>query len=223
MKNFRLLSTKELNPVQKRRFIEWGCLFTSYDFIRIEALEFSFSTLHENLIFTSQNGVNSFFERYPMQRGWEEKKVFCVGEKTKLLLEQKGFRWVHSEENASVLAKHIATQKKGSSGFSFLCGKIRRLEIETILSVHNIPLDCIETYNTHVQSKPFGPQDGILFFSPSGVESYLEENEIGTAQCFAIGQTTASVLVPHSKHIHVAKKPSIEHLGLRVHQYLNSN
>ena len=82
MKNFHLLSTKELNPVQKRRLIEWGCNLTTYNFIRIERLTIERTTLYENLIFTSQNGVNCFLEQYPIKTELMQKKVFCVGEKT---------------------------------------------------------------------------------------------------------------------------------------------
>lgn len=223
MKNFRLLSTKELNPVQKRRFIDWGCLLTTYNFIRIETVPYKYTALHKNLIFTSQNGVKSFFEHHSMNTQLLQKKLFCVGEKTKALLEKKGFTKVLMEESANALAKLIVDQHNAVSGFSFICGKNRRPEIESVLRKNNIPLDCVETYTTYNQPKSFGTQDGILFFSPSGVESYLQKNVIGNAQCFAIGQTTASVLTPHSHKIHVAKKPTFEHIGLCVHKYLNSN
>lgn len=223
MTNFRLLSTKELLPPQKRRFIEWGCDLTAYNFIRIKPLNFSFSTLHEHLIFTSQNGVNAFFEPHPMQAQWKSKKVFCVGEKTKALLKAKGFTWIYMEENANALAEILLKQENNTKAFSFICGKRRRPEIENKLKEHNITVDCIETYTTELESKSFGPQDGILFFSPSGVESYLQKNKLGTAQCFALGPSTAAALAPHSSDIHTAKKPTLDHLGLCVHQYLNTN
>lgn len=223
MKNFHLLSTKELNPVQKRRLIEWGCNLTTYNFIRIERLTIERTTLYENLIFTSQNGVNCFLEQYPIKTELMQKKVFCVGEKTKALLEKKGFTVLHKKESAASLAQLIAAEYKGESGFSFICGKKRRPEIEHVLGEHNISVDCIETYTSHLQPKAFGAQDGVLFYSPSGVESYFQMNEIGTAQCFALGQTTASSLRPFSQHVHIAKEPTFDHLALCVHQYLNSN
>jgi len=36
--------------------------------------------------------------------------------------------------------------------------------------------------------------DGILFFSPSAVESYLKSNTIKDEMCFCIGETTAEAL-----------------------------
>jgi uroporphyrinogen-III synthase len=53
--------------------------------------------------------------------------------------------------------------------------------------------------------------DGILFFSPSAVESYLAANKIKNEICFCIGETTAEALEKNKiKNIIVAHQPSIE-------------
>ena len=52
--------------------------------------------------------------------------------------------------------------------------------------------------------------DAILFFSPSGVESYLKDNKIKNEICFCIGETTASALENKTKNIIIAEQPTIE-------------
>jgi uroporphyrinogen-III synthase len=54
--------------------------------------------------------------------------------------------------------------------------------------------------------------DAILFFSPSGVESYLKDNKIKKELCFCIGETTASALEKICKNIIVADQPSVENV-----------
>jgi uroporphyrinogen-III synthase len=52
--------------------------------------------------------------------------------------------------------------------------------------------------------------DGILFFSPSGVESYLQENKIENEACFCIGNTTAEALKYITPNRIIANQPNME-------------
>jgi uroporphyrinogen-III synthase len=54
--------------------------------------------------------------------------------------------------------------------------------------------------------------DGILFFSPSAIASFLEKNEMKNETCFCIGTTTAKVLENKTKNIVIASKPTLEHV-----------
>src|SRR5690606_31501598 len=54
--------------------------------------------------------------------------------------------------------------------------------------------------------------DGLLFFSPSGVKSYLKQNSITTQMCFCIGTTTADALKDITKNVVIANQQSIEEL-----------
>ncbi len=58
--------------------------------------------------------------------------------------------------------------------------------------------------------------DGIMFFSPSGVESYLNLNELKTETCFCIGKTTASALKDKNTSVVIATTPSIENVIVQV-------
>jgi len=68
----------------------------------------------------------------------------------------------------------------------------------------------IEVYETEPTPLAVGKSDGILFFSPSAVESYLKQNTITNQMCFCIGQTTANALQNVTKNTVVANKPTIE-------------
>ena len=62
--------------------------------------------------------------------------------------------------------------------------------------------------------------DGILFFSPSAVESYLKQNTIKNEICFCIGKTTAETLEKkHKKNIVIAEQPTIDDVIAAVIEY----
>ena len=52
--------------------------------------------------------------------------------------------------------------------------------------------------------------DGLLFFSPSGIESYLQKNKPGTEVAFCIGGTTAGAARKAFQRVVEAKSPSVE-------------
>ena len=69
----------------------------------------------------------------------------------------------------------------------------------------------IEVYQTTLTSQKITQQlDAIMFFSPSGVESYLQKNKIKKEICFCIGETTAKALEEYTENIVVAEYPSVE-------------
>ncbi|MCH5596894.1 uroporphyrinogen-III synthase [Niabella ginsengisoli] len=65
-------------------------------------------------------------------------------------------------------------------------------------------------YTTEATPHKITPQyDGILFFSPSAVESFFSLNTIDEAtKCFAVGNTTAKSLKPYTNNIIVADAAS---------------
>ena len=61
--------------------------------------------------------------------------------------------------------------------------------------------------------------DGILFFSPSGVKSFLENNALDNKTCFCIGTTTAKALENRTKNIIIASQPTVENVIDEVIKY----
>ena len=216
----RLLSTKILSPQFRDRLIQLGCSVVEFPFIKISPLKFELQKIENALIFTSQNAVKIAFESTNISGQIRNKNCYCVGEKTKSLLEKNDQKVIKMSQNSSDLAQFIAKNRKNES-FSFFCGTQRSPEIEHLLGQHNIPLKIHELYKTLLTPKHFeSPFDGVLFFSPSAVNSYLLENTWPKdAYGFCIGPTTAGTLKTQTPNVLEAKNPSENHLISVIYQH----
>lgn len=217
MHNFRLLSTKLLTHNQQRRLIETGVSLTSWNFITTQPKALDFTIPQKALIFTSQNAVKAI-EKQLVKR---QNNCYCVGNKTKDLLEKNGQKVIKVAQNAALLAEFLMRHCANES-FVFYTGNHRMTEIESAFKQHHRSLLVVEVYTTIFQPKAVGEFDGILFFSPSGVESYLQHNTLKKSLCFAIGNATANALQPYTKKIIIASQPTVEHLIARVKKHLSS-
>jgi uroporphyrinogen-III synthase len=175
--------------------------------------------VHENLIFTSQNAVQSILQ-HPKCDELKGQSVFSVGMKTKELLTENGFDVVAYTGYASDLAEIISLIYSTES-FTFFSGNLRRDILPNTLKENGITFNEIEVYETNITSKKINTkQEGILFFSPSGVESYFKLNSIKDETCFCIGETTAEALENKKvKNIFIAEKPSVESVITQVIEY----
>lgn len=209
----RILSTKKLLSNQKQFLLNANFNLIEADFIKTENKPFELKTINDNLIFTSQNAVHSLLENPDSEKlipKLREKNVFCVGLKTKALLEENGFNVIAYTGYATDLAEIIALIYAKES-FTFFSGNLRRDTLPDFLKEANIPFNEIEVYETRLTpQKISAPLDGILFFSPSAVESYLKDNKIKKEICFCIGNTTAEALEKATNNIIVANQPTVE-------------
>lgn len=217
-----ILSTKKLLPNQKQVLLNANFEVIEEDFIFITSLRGTKqSHINNNLIFTSQNAVNAVLKRDDLKE-LKSKNVFCVGIKTKSLLEENGFNVVAHTGYAADLAEIISLIYNKES-YTFFTGNLRRDVLPNILKDNRITCNEIEVYETILTSKKITEKvDGILFFSPSGVESYLKLNTIKEEMCFCIGETTAEALENKKiKNIVIAKKPTVENVIDEVIEYYN--
>lgn len=203
-----LLSTKSLTESQRQLLAEAGLSVVEQEFIRVQLLPMPTFEWQHNLLFTSQQAVKSVVVQkaisYP-----ENHTVFCVGEKTKTALEAVGFIVKASFESATTLANHLIDSEVNH--FDFFCGNRRLDTLPTRLIQKGKNLREIVVYSTENQAlKIETPIDGVLFFSPSGVESYLEKNTLETLPCFCIGSTTAAALQGITQNNHIAPTPTVE-------------
>lgn len=212
---YTILSTKKLTEKNKVKLENSGFLVVEKNFIKTKSIQFSLNEVAENLIFTSKNAVKSV----PFKNEIISRKVFCVGSKTKKLLEKNGFEVITSAENAKDLAENIS-QNFSSMRFTFFCGTIRKATLPQILKKNNIELNEIVVYKTVLKPHKIETKiDGILFFSPSAVESFLKENRLNDTTCFCIGNTTAESLKNKTDKIIVSKKATIEALIKKCIKY----
>jgi uroporphyrinogen-III synthase len=218
----QILSTKILASHQKKWLLNAGLSVVEFDFIKIKTKDFQIQKLYDFLIFTSQNSVNKILN-HPTFEQLKAKKCFCVGDKTAYLLESHGFIIVQKAANAASLAKLIITHFQ-SSTFTFFSGASRLDILPKMLTDSLIIWNEIAVYETisNPQKLAIFP-DGILFFSPSGVLSYLKNNNIHEAQCFCIGQTTASELKNNTKKITVANHTTVENVIVQCINHFKKN
>lgn len=221
--NIRILSTKTLLPNQKQFLLNANLSVVEADFIETKLISISKQlVINEALIFTSQNAVNAVLG-FENVEDLKDKKVFCVGIKTKALLEENGFKVEAYTGYAEDLAEIISLVYTNSS-YTFFSGNLRRDVLPEKLKEAGIDFNEIEVYETiltpqKINSKP----NGILFYSPSGVESYTKENKIADEICFCIGNTTANALEQHTKNIIVANQPSVENVIIQCINYYKAN
>lgn len=205
----RILSTKKLKPNQKQFLLNAGISVVEADFIAIRDKAFVFSNIQDNLIFTSGNAVIAV-SQHPEVQDIRRNPCFCVGEKTADLLDENGFTVQEWANSASELANIIVSQY-ASESFTFFSGNQRLDELPLQLKKAEMAFSEIEVYDTILTPKPINTiVDGILFFSPSAVESYLSQNKIANETCFCIGKTTAKALEQTTENIVIANQPSVE-------------
>lgn len=215
-----ILSTKKLTLAQRGLILNAGVTVVDYDAIKIESVSVELPSKIENAIFTSQNGVNSFFENV---RSSGVKNCFCVGEKTKALLEKNGQQVVKMTNYGSELADYIVNNHS-SEAFHFFCGNIRREVIPSELQKAGISLTEIEVYKTRLSPKKFEREfDAVLFFSPSGVQSFMKDNSPFEGCAFiCIGETTASEAKKHTKDAIVSNSTTVESVIAKAVKTINN-
>ena len=84
----QILSTKTLLDNQREALTNANLNVVEVDFIETKSQAFELNGINDNLIFTSQNAVQSFLLD-PKSEDLKTKNVFCVGLKTKILLSEK--------------------------------------------------------------------------------------------------------------------------------------
>ncbi|UPT71968.1 MAG: uroporphyrinogen-III synthase [Flavobacterium sp. JAD_PAG50586_2] len=210
----RIVSTKKLSEKQKQQLLSADFSVFEDDFINVQSKDFKIENESDCLIFTSKNAVESVLRNKKIVH-LKTKKCFCVGENTRLLLIENDFEVLAHAEYAAELASIICNQYPKIS-FTFFCGNMRRNFLPDALRLARVKLEEIEVYETILTSHKidFKP-DGILFFSPSGVQSYLQENKIENENCFCIGNTTSEALREITPNRIIANQPTIESVVIR--------
>ena len=218
--SIKILSTKKLLSNQRQFLLNAGFGLVEADFISINFIKLESNSTNDYLLFTSQNAVNSVLSN----QNWmelKEKKCFCVGIKTKALLEQNGFIVLKSFDYVEELTPFLITNYYQNT-FTFFSGNLRQDTLPMAFQKANITFEEKQVYTTvFTPIKVDSKADGILFFSPSGVKSYLKENTITNQVCFCIGTTTANEVAKTTKNIVIANQPTVENTIIQCINYFN--
>lgn len=157
-----------------------------------------FDLKNYSLIFTSVNGILSFFKNgFKPNEDFTAKnynKIYCVGEKTKRELRKHGFGTFKVLKNAETLSKFIIGNCQHESFFHF-CGNLAINVLDNDLPLQNIQYKKVTVYNTE-EINPLITEKyhAAVFFSPSGVRSFAKQNSFQDMVLFSIGETTSNEL-----------------------------
>lgn len=234
----KVLSTKKLEPSLVEKAKEKGIEIIEQEFILIRPIrnEETFRKItgfaeDKKLIIalTSANAVG-VLDSY-MHVGdtfyvidW---KIFCLSGKTKeavLSARLLGKNIIGEATNATALAKQII--QHGVQEIVFFCGNRRRDTLPTILEEAGIIVHEVVVYETlETPQVSTAGIDGILFFSPSAVQSFFSVNQLKKdTVCFAIGLTTADSIADFTDNrIIVSEVPSQEMLLGSVQFYFQNS
>ena len=208
MINPLVLSTKKLRFHQLERLMAAQCDVVDYDALQIEIQPFSIPKKPNYWVFSSQNAVRSFLANPTTSE--HQNSILCVGEKTKLLLEENGQKVIKTAQNMLELVNFIQKFMKNEN-FLHICGNRKLADFAAGMQKSGISYAEVTAYHTRLVSRVQTPEpQGLLFYSPSGVESYLQTNSIGESWCFCIGETTATAVRPLTKHLTVSPKPDAD-------------
>lgn len=215
-----ILSTRPLSEsiineaAQKHIFID--CIsFIETESVKTPQLKEKLEQLSSKnieVVFTSMNAVDAVKEHLTFKPEW---KIFSIGQTTKELIKEffGEDSVLGTADDASQLADVII--KHHPKEVFFFCGDQRRDEMPQKLNEAGITLEEIVVYKTNSTSKKIDKDyDGVLFFSPSAVDSFFTTNTIASdAIVFAIGSTTATAIKERvSNKIVIADKPGKEEL-----------
>ncbi|MEE1897361.1 uroporphyrinogen-III synthase [Flavobacterium rakeshii] len=218
----RILSTKKLQGNHRQYLLNAGLSVLEADFITTVNKPFELGDIPHNLIFTSQNAFKSFLLNGGSTQ-YKGSSIFCVGTKTAELVKQHGYRVEVCADYAKDLSQIILQQYKERE-FVFFSGNLRQDTLPLALKGAGIRLTEIQAYETALTPHKINAElNGVLFFSPSGIESFLQENEISNTVCFCIGTTTAKALQGITENIVVANHPSVENVIIQCINYYKDN
>jgi uroporphyrinogen-III synthase len=205
-----IFSTKKLTEAQLQRF-KGSIKVDSDDFIKISPNRISPVVLkkeHKNVVFTSKNAVESLLTNIsPEELQFEN--IYCVGRKTRRLIRKKIGKVTHFENSATDLANYLVEYIEGTE-VTYFHGNLSLENLPSILEENQITVNKIEAYRTKLSGKSIPESvEGVLFYSPSTIESYLLKNKPHSI-AYCIGETTATEARKHFKEVKVAKIPDTE-------------
>ena len=214
-----IVSTKILTETQKSVLSGIDMQLIEHNFISVNLLPIKLSFPYNLLIFTSQNAVKSVLQ-HPLAAALKNSIMLCVGERTAQLLEKSGFTVRCFFDYATDLTKYLSANLKDFEKMhriAFFAGTQRLETLPQFFAKYLPNVEEITAYQTELTPITIHKKvDSILFFSPSGVESYHSCNPAGEEKVFCIGDTTAEAAQRYWKDVVIAENPTIENVLTQV-------
>ena len=218
-KKVHILSTKQLATSQTDIFDdEIGFKMSDFVAIRYNRLKPSVvKNTIENVIISDIKAVEALLQNFsPIELDFAN--IYCAGRRVKRLIEKKIKKVTHVESSVQELAEFIVKMRI-DKGITYFCGNEDE-ELKDILAKNEIEINTVEAYRIILNERKFDDDfDAVLFYSVSGVESFMEDNLPKDAIAFCIGQSTADEAKKHFKKVEVSKMPTIESVLNSVNKY----
>ena len=195
MAQYQIVSTRLLSDELVHQLQAIGISVTQHDFIstRIQLPKNILrSTIQNVVILTSKTAVKAWMQIIASwQLRSDQYRIYCLSEGTQNLVLSNGLVIAGTATNSASLADEILSDKN-IRNVTLVCGNRRRDELPDKLKSGGVAVHEIVAYTTELTPIAISvSMDGILFYSPSGVESFLAKNSVGSAVAFCLGQTTA--------------------------------
>lgn len=209
----KILCTRNISETLIHQSTLKGIDLTVKEFIRVQSdiqqkdMPIINSLLHKEeavVIFTSKNAVRSVGEYIDknipdsVSPNW---KIYCISEVTLRTIEKHFPKTtIHGKAAYAADLVNIILKQETTKDVYFFCGNMRRDTLPDALRSKGIKVNEMIVYTTKLTPHPIQEgYNGILFFSPSAVESFFSLNKIKPSTvCFAIGNTTAASLREHT-------------------------
>ncbi|WP_417195687.1 hydroxymethylbilane synthase [Bizionia sp.] len=218
-RKINIYSTKRLTEDQRLLFHN-DVVADSSDFAKINLNRIHPSILKkeiENVIITSKNGVESLTTNYSAAE-LQFKNIYCVGRRTKRMIEKRIGPVKFAANYAQDLAEYLVEFMEGTE-VTYFCSNLHLDTIPTILAENNITVNEVEAYETKYDGKVIADSvEGVMFYSPSTVESYIQKNK-AKGVAFCIGTTTADEAKKYFKDVRIAKVPTVESVVELVNEF----
>ncbi len=195
----KILFTKNIDQAIISKELGEGISAECVEVIKTQPIRISpFDLKNYSLIFTSVNGVISFFKNgFKPNENFTEKnynKIYCVGEKTKRELRKNGFGTFKVLKNADTLSRFIIGKCQHEQ-FLHFCGNLAINVLDKELPLQNIKYKKVTIYHTEEIHPVINEKyHAAVFFSPSGVRSFAKRNSLEGMKLFSIGETTSGEL-----------------------------
>lgn len=208
----KILSTRILEPAIINKAKARGVFIDCIPFIDIHYK--SVADIRQQLedissddifIFTSQHAVQAAFEILKELTN----KTYCISGATFNAIKQTSLNVRATADYAGDLIQLIEINVKAR--YVLFCGDKRLPTIPDFLQQQQLRLSEVICYDNIASPKKVGQHyEGIMFYSPTGVESYFSVNELKGQTCYCIGTTTANAVKKYTvENIITATRPEI--------------
>ena len=205
-----LYSTKTLTTDQ-RLLLNEKVIVESSDFVKISLNRIKPQVVRnpiDNVIISSKNSVEALLHNFSAVE-LQFKNIYCIGRRTKRLVEKRIGKVRHTEKNAKTLAEYLVEYIDGNE-VTYFCSDFGADDLSLMLGDNGIKVNEVEAYQTKFDVEKIKDSvEGVMFYSPSTIQSYLKENDADKI-AFCIGDATAAEAKKRFEDIRVSKLPTVE-------------